>query len=112
MMQLASSRDTLGVGLTGVGFDPTQRTLFTWLGVVPYLTEQPVFSTLGFIASCREVLTSCSTMAIPRLWAPTKTNTPPLARPLPRASPPRESLSGAILRRTCSAPSGRPSLFA
>ena len=29
----------------------TQQTFFTWLGVVPYLTEQPVFSTLGFIAS-------------------------------------------------------------
>jgi O-methyltransferase involved in polyketide biosynthesis len=74
---LASSRDTLADGLTAVGFDPTQQTFFTWLGIVPYLTEQPVFSTLGFIASCREVLTSCSTMAIPRLLAPTKTNTPP-----------------------------------
>ena len=51
MMQLASSRDTLADGLTAVGFDPTQQTFFTWLGVVPYLTEQPVFSTLGFIAS-------------------------------------------------------------
>ena len=28
-----------------------QQTFFTWLGVVPYLTEQAVFSTLGFIAS-------------------------------------------------------------
>jgi len=60
----------LADGLTAVGFDPTQQTFFTWLGVVPYLTEQPVFSTLGFIASCREVLTSCSTMAIPRALGP------------------------------------------
>jgi hypothetical protein len=33
-------------------------------------------------------------------------------RPLPRASPPWESLSGAILKRTCSAPSWRPWVFA
>ena len=31
----------------------------------------------------------------PRLWAPTKTNTPPLARPLPRASPPWEKPFGS-----------------
>jgi methyltransferase (TIGR00027 family) len=36
--------------LTEAGFDPAQRTFFTWLGVVPYLSEQAVFSTLGFIA--------------------------------------------------------------
>jgi len=43
-------RETLAQGLTAVGFDPAQQTFFTWLGVVPYLTEQAVFSTLSFIA--------------------------------------------------------------
>jgi methyltransferase (TIGR00027 family) len=43
-------RETLPDGLAAVGFDPAQQTFFTWLGVVPYLTEQAVFSTLGFIA--------------------------------------------------------------
>ena len=44
-------RETLVDGLTAAGFDPAQQTFFTWLGVVPYLTEQAAFSTLGFIAS-------------------------------------------------------------
>ena len=43
-------RESLADGLTAVGFDPAQRTFFTWLGVVPYLSEQAVFSTLAFIA--------------------------------------------------------------
>ena len=36
--------------LAAAGFDPTQQTFFTWLGVVPYLTEEAVFATLSFIA--------------------------------------------------------------
>ncbi len=44
-------RETLADGLAAAGFDTTQQTFFTWLGVVPYLTEQAVFATLGFIAS-------------------------------------------------------------
>ena len=43
-------RESLAMGLTSVGFDSTEQSFFTWLGVVPYLTEQAVFSTLGFIA--------------------------------------------------------------
>ncbi len=43
-------RETLADGMAAAGFDPAQQTFFTWLGVVPYLTEQAVFSTLGFIA--------------------------------------------------------------
>lgn len=43
-------RETLADGLSAAGFDPAQQTFFTWLGVVPYLTEQVVFSTLAFIA--------------------------------------------------------------
>jgi O-methyltransferase involved in polyketide biosynthesis len=41
----------LAEGLAAAGFDPLQQTFFTWLGVVPYLTEEAVFLTLGFIAS-------------------------------------------------------------
>ena len=44
-------RETLADGLATAGFDPKQQTFFTWLGVVPYLTEQAVFATLEFIAS-------------------------------------------------------------
>jgi methyltransferase (TIGR00027 family) len=41
---------TLGQGLAAAGFDSAQQTFFTWLGVVPYLTEDAVWSTLSFIA--------------------------------------------------------------
>ena len=44
-------RQTLPEGLATAGFDPAQQTFFFWLGVVPYLTEETVLSTLGFIAS-------------------------------------------------------------
>jgi methyltransferase (TIGR00027 family) len=44
-------RETLSDGLAAAGFDAQQQTFFTWLGVVPYLTAQAVFATLGFIAS-------------------------------------------------------------
>lgn len=44
-------RETLWDGLAAAGFDRGEQTFFTWLGVVPYLTEQAVWSTLGFVAS-------------------------------------------------------------
>ncbi len=43
-------RQTLAEGLAAAGFDATQQTFFTWLGVVPYLTEDAVFATLAYIA--------------------------------------------------------------
>lgn len=43
-------RETLVDGLAAAGFDPERQTFFTWLGVVPYLTEQAIFATLGYIA--------------------------------------------------------------
>ncbi len=43
-------RETLAGELAAGGFDPTQPAFFTWLGVVPYLTEQAVDATLSFIA--------------------------------------------------------------
>ena len=44
-------RETLADGLAVVGFEMAKPTFFTWLGVVPYLTESAVFATLEFIAS-------------------------------------------------------------
>ncbi|HXW13686.1 MAG TPA: class I SAM-dependent methyltransferase [Terriglobia bacterium] len=42
---------TLPEGLAAAGFDSAQQTFFTWLGVVPYLTEEAVWFTLAFIAN-------------------------------------------------------------
>jgi methyltransferase (TIGR00027 family) len=44
-------RETVGDGLRAAGFDETRQTFFTWLGVVPYLTEAAIFATLGYIAA-------------------------------------------------------------
>ena len=41
---------TLADGLAAAGFDPARQTFFIWLGVVPYLSEDAVWSTLAFIA--------------------------------------------------------------
>ncbi len=46
-------RDTLAERLAAAGFDSGQQTFFTWLGVVPYLTAEAIWSTLGFIASLK-----------------------------------------------------------
>jgi methyltransferase (TIGR00027 family) len=43
-------RQTLPERLAAAGFAPVQPTFFTWLGVVPYLNPEAVWSTLGFIA--------------------------------------------------------------
>jgi methyltransferase (TIGR00027 family) len=43
--------DTLAAGLAASGFDSGVETFFTWLGVVPYLTEPSIWSTLAFIAA-------------------------------------------------------------
>jgi methyltransferase (TIGR00027 family) len=43
--------EALGSGLERVGFDPGQRTFFSWLGVVPYLTKPAVLETLRYIAN-------------------------------------------------------------
>ncbi|MGO4883952.1 MAG: class I SAM-dependent methyltransferase [Bryobacteraceae bacterium] len=43
-------RQTLSDGLSAAGFDGSQPSFFTWLGVVPYLTEEVTMATLGFIA--------------------------------------------------------------
>lgn len=43
-------RQSLPDGLADAGFDRARPAFFTWLGVVPYLTEEAVWSTLAFIA--------------------------------------------------------------
>jgi methyltransferase (TIGR00027 family) len=43
-------RQTLAEALDGVGFVSTERSFFSWLGVVPYLTEAAIFATLDTIA--------------------------------------------------------------
>ena len=46
-------RQSLAEGLAAAGFDPEQQTFFTWLGVVPYVSTEAVWSTLGFVARLR-----------------------------------------------------------
>jgi methyltransferase (TIGR00027 family) len=43
--------ETLDRGLESTDFDRLQPAIFSWLGVVPYLTRDAVFATLGEIAS-------------------------------------------------------------
>ena len=80
-------RETLADGLAAAGFDPAKQSFFTWLGVVPYLSVQAVFSTLEFIARLPGAPTSCSIMAIPQLQAAAAMNSTPPKMHLPRASP-------------------------
>jgi methyltransferase (TIGR00027 family) len=46
-------RQTLAAGLAAAHFDPAVQTFFTWLGVVPYLSESAILATLSFIAHLR-----------------------------------------------------------
>lgn len=43
-------RQTLADALQSAGFLAAERSFFSWLGVVPYLTEQAIFATLGYVA--------------------------------------------------------------
>jgi methyltransferase (TIGR00027 family) len=45
------ARDRIDERLAEAGLDPAESAFFTWLGVVPYLTEAVVMSTLGGIAA-------------------------------------------------------------
>jgi methyltransferase (TIGR00027 family) len=44
-------RDDLGESLVGAGFQRNSPAFFTWLGVVPYLTQDAIGSTLDYMAS-------------------------------------------------------------
>src|SRR6516165_10010429 len=44
-------RDDLGEMLVGAGFQQHSPAFFTWLGVVPYLTQDAIGSTLDYMAS-------------------------------------------------------------
>jgi methyltransferase (TIGR00027 family) len=46
-------RDDLGERLVGAGFQQNSPAFFTWLGVVPYLTQDAIGSTLDYMASIR-----------------------------------------------------------
>ena len=46
-------RDDVGERLVAAGFQPNSPAFFTWLGVVPYLTEDGVGRTLDYISSIR-----------------------------------------------------------
>jgi methyltransferase (TIGR00027 family) len=43
-------RQSLGEGLAAAGFDANAPAFFQWLGVVPYLSREAIFTTLDFIA--------------------------------------------------------------
>ena len=45
-------RQTPAGELPKAGWDKTQPTFFSWLGVTPYLTREAVLATLSFVASC------------------------------------------------------------
>ncbi|MGC2170109.1 MAG: SAM-dependent methyltransferase [Candidatus Sulfotelmatobacter sp.] len=44
-------RDDLGETLVAAGFQQNSPAFFTWLGVVPYLTQKAIVSTLDYMAS-------------------------------------------------------------
>jgi hypothetical protein len=44
-------RDDLGERLAGVGFQQNPPAFFTWLGVVPYLTQEAIGNTLDYMES-------------------------------------------------------------
>jgi methyltransferase (TIGR00027 family) len=44
-------REALAEGLTRAGFEPNEPAFFQWLGVVPYLTREAIWSTLEFISA-------------------------------------------------------------
>lgn len=46
-------RDDVAVTLAAAGFQQASPAFFTWLGVVPYLTEEAIVSTLDYMASIR-----------------------------------------------------------
>jgi methyltransferase (TIGR00027 family) len=45
--------ESLGEGLDRAGFDWTQRSMFSWLGVIEYLTIDAIEATLRTIGACR-----------------------------------------------------------
>jgi methyltransferase (TIGR00027 family) len=47
-------RDDLGETLAGSRFQQNSPAFFTWLGVVPYLTQDAISSTLNYMASIRD----------------------------------------------------------
>lgn len=52
LVPLDFERQSLAEELAAAGFDRGARTIFAWLGVVPYLTLGAFRATLGYIAGC------------------------------------------------------------
>ena len=52
-MAVDFEREKLSERLQAAGFKSAERCFFSWLGVVPYLTEPAIFSTLGYMAQLR-----------------------------------------------------------
>ena len=46
-LELGLAQGAMMAALAAAGFDPRARTFALWLGVVPYLTDEAVFATLG-----------------------------------------------------------------
>jgi len=44
-------RETLASALDASGFDPAGGAVFSWLGVVPYLSEAAIMATMGYVSS-------------------------------------------------------------
>ena len=47
-------RDDVGEKLVAAGFQQNSPAFFTWLGVVPYLTQDAIVSTLDYMASIQD----------------------------------------------------------
>jgi methyltransferase (TIGR00027 family) len=58
-------RDDLGETLVGAGFQENSPAFFTWLGVVPYLTQDAIDSTLDYMASIQNLEVVFDYMAPP-----------------------------------------------
>jgi len=62
-------RDDLGEMLAGAGFQQNSPAVFTWLGVVPYLTQDAVGSTLDYMASIQNSEVVFDYMEPPRAFS-------------------------------------------
>jgi methyltransferase (TIGR00027 family) len=62
-------RDDLGETLAGAGFDRNAPAFFTWLGVVPYLTQEAIVGTLDYMASIRNSEVAFDYMESPQAFS-------------------------------------------
>jgi methyltransferase (TIGR00027 family) len=74
-------RDDLGETLVGAGFQENSPAFFTWLGVVPHLTQDAIDSTLDYMASIQNLEVVFDYMAPPPQTAriPTESDVGPIS---------------------------------